>query len=293
MKKLIIVNPRAGRGSALKTWQRIAAAVAKESGVEAVIPTSRAETQQAAAAAVRDGAERVIVIGGDGTIAAVADELVRTDTVLGVVPAGTGNDFSRNNGLPHHPEAALKVALEAEARPIDVGQAAGRLHFLNAAGVGFDAEVAALASRYPAGLGGTLPYLLGALSTLTRYRPTQVDLMVDDQRFTGPAMLVVVANGRHYGGGMQVAPQADQEDGQFDICIAGDLSPLEFLGLLRRVYAGGHTSHPKVQMLRGREVRLHVAEGLHAHLDGELFAWETLTFQVEPKALLVAVPPAG
>lgn len=291
MKALFIVNPRAGRGAGLKIWQRIGKLIARYPQFDAVVPVNSAETRKAAAEAVKARMERVIVVGGDGTLAAVAGELAWSDTALGVVPAGTGNDFCRNAGLPRHPESALTIALGIRTQRIDVGQAAGGLHFLNVAGIGFDAEVASAAGAYPAGLGGTLPYLLGALSTLSRYKPVHMDVTVDERRFSGPVALVAVANGRCYGGGMQIAPLAHQEDGTFDVCIAGNVSRLELLNLLRRVYAGAHTCHPKVYMLRGKEVRLQAKPDIRAHLDGEPLNWSSLEFKVQPRALSVAMHP--
>jgi diacylglycerol kinase (ATP) len=291
VKTLFIINPQAGRGAGLRTWQRLQKLVAREKGVDAVVPANATRTRTAAAEAVRAGIERVIVVGGDGTLTTVVGELARTDTVLGVIPAGTGNDFCRNNGIPGRLEEALAVAMGTQTRRIDLGQVAGRHPFLNAAGLGFDAEVATAAAAFPARLGGTLPYLLGALSTLVWYRPVRVDVSVDGQRHVGPAMLVAVANGRCYGGGMQIAPAASPDDGELDVCIAGPLRRWELLRLLRRVYTGGHVTHPQVRMLRGRQVRLRVADPVRLHLDGEPFCSDTLDFQVLPRTLQVAAPP--
>lgn len=291
MKVLFIVNPIAGRGSSLRAWRRISRIVARGRRVDAVVPGSAAETRSVATEAVRSGFERVVVVGGDGTLALVAAELANSDVALGMIPAGTGNDFRRSLGIPDDHAAALEIALQAHTRRVDLGQVAGERHFLNAAGFGFDAEVAATAASLPSGLGGTLPYLLGALATLTRFRPVPMDITVDGQTLSGPALLVAVANGRFYGGGMQIAPSARCDDGQFDICVVGDLGRLELLRVLHRVYSGTHVTHPKVRMARGRDVRIRAPKpDLRLHLDGELFGWSSLDFQVLPGALAVAAP---
>lgn len=291
MRVLFIVNPRAGRGAGLRVWQRVGGLVARRPGVDAVVAAGPAETRAAAADAVRAGIERVVVVGGDGTLAAVAGELAHSATALGVVPAGTGNDFCRNTGIPRRIEPALDIALRARIASMDLGQASGQHTFLNAAGLGFDAEVAAAAARYPRGLGGTFPYLLGALSTLVWYKPVHVELTVDDQAFAGPVVLIAIANGRFYGGGMQIAPGARADDGRLDVCIAGDLSRGELLRLLGKVYSGSHIGHPKVRLLRGECVRLQVAGEVRAHCDGEPLRAERLEFQVRRAALRVAMPP--
>lgn len=290
MRALFIVNPRAGRGRGLKTWARISRQIAGSAQLDAVIPASCAETRKVAAQAVQAGIERVVVVGGDGTLTAVAAALAFSDTTLGAIPAGTGNDFCRNSGIPRHPEAALAIALGEQTQVIDMGQAAGGQYFLNAAGVGFDAEVAAAACALPVGLGGTLPYLLGAFATITRFKPMQVSVTVDDQRYSGPAVLVVAANGRGYGGGMQIAPLADPADGRLDVCIAANVGRVGLLNLIRQVYGGGHVRHPQVVMLRGATVSVQVAGAVRAHVDGEPLPWESLAFRARSGALRVAAP---
>ena len=290
MRVLFIVNPKAGRGAGLKTWRRISGELTGKNGIEAVIPSTREETRKIAAQAARGGVDRVVAVGGDGTLQLVAGELAHSDTTLGVLPAGTGNDFCRNFGVPRELTHALNVAMWAAPRRIDVGHAPGRGHFMNAAGLGFDGTVAAKASSFPKGLGGTLPYLMGALHTMATFRPIHVDVTVDDRTISGPATLVVVANGRYYGGGMQVAPGACSEDGLLDVCIAGGLGRLEMLKLLGQVYSGAHVSHPRVKLLRGSTVQIRTADGAPAHLDGEPLRSGRLDFGVLPKALSVALP---
>ena len=291
MRLLFVVKPRAGRGSSLKIWQRVGTLVARTPQCEAVIPTCSAETRRITAEAVKAGVNRVIVVGGDGTLAAVAGELAFSDTALGVIPAGTANDFCRNARIPHIPQDALEIALHAEVQRIDLGQASGGPYFLNVAGIGFDAEVAAISARLPAGLGGTLPYLLGAMSTLFRYRTVEMEVTVDDRMFSGPSMLIAIANGRFYGGGMQIAPLARPDDGQLDVCIAGSLGRAELAMLLRQVYSGTHVYHPKILTAKGRHVRVQAKGRVRAHVDGEPLDWDPLDFQVRAKALAVAIPP--
>jgi diacylglycerol kinase (ATP) len=293
LRALFIINPKAGRGKAVKAWKQIEKLVAGNRQYEAVIPSSYADTRRVAAEAVRSGIERVVTLGGDGTLDAVAAELAHSDTILGVIPAGTGNDFGKTNAIPRDPEAALAVALGPHTARMDLGLAAGKHSFLNVAGVGFDAEVAAVTSRYPTGLGGTLPYLLGAITTIARYRAVPVAVTVDDQHWEGPITLVAIANGPQYGGGMRIAPHARRDDGLFDVYVADKLSRLQLLGLLPRVYTGSHINHPAVHLLRGREVQITPLAPIHAHVDGDVIDSANLTFRVQPGALSVAVPAPG
>ncbi len=290
VRGLFIINPKAGRGSSLRTWQRIAHRVAGDARYDAVIPSSYSETRRVAAEAVADGVDRVIVVGGDGTIVAVAQELAYTDTAMGVVPAGTGNDFARNIGLPREPEAALHVALGEQKRRIDLGQTVGGEYFINAAGIGFDGEVAARAASFPKGLGGTLPYLASAVTTLARYQPIPMTVTVDGDSVTGRCAMVAIANGQNYGGGMRIAPMADPLDGQLDVILASELGRLELLNLLRLVYTGGHVGHPKVRVLRGKHVHVGVSPQVRRHYDGEIMSERAQEFRAAPQALAVVVP---
>jgi YegS/Rv2252/BmrU family lipid kinase len=290
MKTLFLVNPSAGRGAALKTWRRIEPLVAGDRTVDVVIPDSAAATRKAAADAVKAGYDRVVAVGGDGTLLSVADELAHTETALGAIPAGTGNDFCRSSGIPRRIEEALAIALGPHVEPVDLGEAVGGRHFLNAAGVGFDAEAAAAAAKFPTGLGGNLPYLLGIFDTLLRWRPVEAEITVDAERYTGPITLAAVANGRYYGGGFPIAPGASRYDGCLDVVVAEGLSRTELLGLLPRLYAGTHVHSPKVRVMRGQEVQVRMAEPMRAHVDGEALLFDSLAFRVRPKALLAALP---
>ncbi|MGE5674255.1 MAG: diacylglycerol/lipid kinase family protein [Mycobacterium leprae] len=290
VRTLFIVNPKAGRGAALQAWKRIEKHVAGKPEIEAVIPPSYEATRSAAAEAARTGIERVVALGGDGTLDAIAGELAHSDTSLGVIPSGTGNDFGKTNGISLDPEAALPIALGTHTRRVDLGLAAKERHFLNVAGAGFDAQVSSVVLQYPKGLGGTLPYLMGAITTIFRYQAVPVTITVDDQQYEGPITLVAVANGSQYGGGMRIAPSARRDDGVFDVCIADQLSRAELFGLLPRVYTGSHVNHPKIHFLSGRHVQIQARGPIHAHADGDLLKSTDLTFETLVGALNVAVP---
>ncbi|MFZ5814621.1 MAG: diacylglycerol/lipid kinase family protein [Bacillota bacterium] len=290
MRRLILINPRAGRGAALRTWERLARRVGPD--LEVAVPRDCQETRAMARLAVRAGYERVIGVGGDGTLNAVACELAGSNLILGAVPAGTGNDLCRNLGLPALPEEALAVALGESHRTIDLGVVGQERPFLNVASCGFDAEVAAAAGRMPAGLGGTMPYLLGALSTLRGFRPRMAEVLVDGQRIVQPCTLVAVANGPCYGGGMRIAPRACPDDGLLEVILAGSLSRWELVRLLARVYHGGHIDHPQVRLLRGERVEVRMEGCRRSQLDGEPLELERLEVRLWRRALRVAVPPA-
>jgi diacylglycerol kinase (ATP) len=287
-RALVIVNPTAGRGRAARVWNELRDL--QGGGVECVMTEAPGHARRIALEATRRGVERVVVVGGDGTVSEVAHGVAGTQVALGVVPAGTGNDFSRALGLPAAVGAAARVAFGGCTRWVDLGQARiGErcVAFVNVAGCGFDAEVVRRTSTAPH-LGGTLPYLIGILRTLSAFRPRSLRFVLDGQQFERHALGVAVANGAWYGGGMRIAPGAAIDDGLFDICLMGQINPMQLLALLPRLYAGTHAGHRAVEFFRGRELRVEPVSSadVSCQADGELLGQIPVTFSIQPRRLL-------
>jgi diacylglycerol kinase (ATP) len=306
---LFIVNPIAGNGRAHGLAPRIDAWLETRGLSARLLETrERGHAERLASTAGDLGHDRVVVVGGDGTIQEVVNGLLTAaraagDGVpaLGVVPAGNGNDLVRDLALPLEPMAALAVALGEETRPIDVAVASGgdgRLrHFAVAGGVGFDARVAHVmyGHRFP-WQRGRAGYFLSTFFELLRFRNHRLRLILDthegEVEIERTSLLVAFANGPYYGGGMQICPGADPSDGYLDVCIAGDLSRWEALRLLPGIYQGAHVGHPKVEFVRARSVRFDGEDGTLVHLDGEPYGAIPVRIDVLPKALHVAVASA-
>lgn len=265
----------------------------------------RGHAERLASTAGDLGHDRVVVVGGDGTIQEVVNGLLTAarmpgDQVpaLGAVPGGNGNDLVRDLSLPLDPMAALSVALGEETRAIDVAVASapdGRTrHFAVAGGVGFDAQVAHVmfGHRMP-WQRGQIGYFLSTFLELLRFRNRRLELVLEthdgERQIERTSLLVAFANGPYYGGGMQICPGAEVSDGFFDVCVAGDLSRWEALKLLPGIYKGAHVGHPKVEFVRARSIRFTGDSGTLVHLDGEPFGAIPLEVRVLPAALRVAV----
>ncbi len=286
-RPLVIVNPAAGRGRAVRVWEGLRHL---ESRVECVTSEAPGHARHMALEATRRGVDRVVAIGGDGTVSEVAGGLAGTDVALGIVPAGTGNDFSRALGLPTTPEAAAQVALDGSGRRVDLGEVhIGErcVAFVNVAGCGFDAEVVRRTRAAPR-MGGMVPYFIGIMRTLWAFRPRPMRFVVDGQPLERRALGVAVANGHSYGGGMRIAPGAVIDDGLFDVCLIGDVSPVRLLALLPRLYAGTHDGHPAVEFFTCRELRVDPMESANVccQADGELVGDLPATFRIQPRGLL-------
>jgi diacylglycerol kinase (ATP) len=288
-RALVIVNPAAGRGRAAHSWARVTRHVRVSSDVECVTTSAPGHARELARDAARRGVPRVVAVGGDGTVSEVANGLAGTEVTLGVVPAGTGNDFSRALGLPTAPEQAFSLALERPPRAVDLGHlrvGQGTAWFVNVAGCGFDAEVLrriAGAARLP----GALAYFTGILRTLIALRPRPMRLTIDGRAVERRAVGMAVANGPRYGGGMLIAPRAVIDDGLFEVCVVGAINAIQLLALLPSLYAGTHGRHAAVEFFRCREVAVD-GDAVECQADGELLGALPASFSIRPRALLCA-----
>ena len=292
----LIANPSAGGGRGRRAAERGGRRL-REAGLDVVtaLTRRRGEARELAAAAVARGSPVAVVCGGDGTVAEVLPELAGGETSLGLLPAGTCNDLARALGVPTSPGPALRVLLRGRARPIDLGRC-GPDWFATVAAFGFDAEVGEAAAEGAGPLSGTAGYLWTALRHLRRYRPSGVRLRGEFGELEQEVFLAATANTPCYGGGMRICPDADPADGRLDLClIDGSISVREVLGMLPRVFRGGHVRSPAVRMLRSSWVEIEPLDGGSAPLraDGERLAEAPAVMRAEPRALKVIQPARG
>ncbi|MDP2871280.1 MAG: diacylglycerol kinase family lipid kinase [Bacillota bacterium] len=286
----ILINPIAGGGRSLGVWRRIAPLAAESlPGLRAMQTEGPGHATLLARDAVASGCRRLIVVGGDGTIQEVVAGILGTDTAVGVVPGGTGNDFSRTHRIPRDPEAALRLALAGPIKRIDVGKVNGHV-FVNVAGVGFDAEVAAWCKHRTRMVSGPAIYVAGIFRHLFTYSPQELTFTLDSRSFQERCLLLAVGNGRYYGGGMMMCPGAEADDGQFDVCVGGNLGKLETLRLLPLVFSGRHVGRPKVITYRAKHVTVASRVPMAIHADGEPVGMLPAEFQIVRNALSVAAP---
>lgn len=294
----VVVNPSSGKGTGAAMGEETSRRLG-QAGHEVidVSGTSYDAARTKAAAALSGGVDALVVVGGDGMVHLGVNLCAGTSVRLGVVAAGTGNDFASNLGLPiRDPAAAVGVILAGVTRAIDAGRvsaATGEVRWFGGVlGAGFDAVVAARAARmrWPR---GAMRYNLAIARELPVFRPIPYVVELDGERLQTRAMLVAVANTSSFGGGMKVCPEADVADGLFDVLIVHELSIPAFLRVFPKVFSGTHVGHRAVEIRRARRVRLE-APGIQAQADGEPVAPLPLDVEVVPAALTVAVPdPEG
>jgi diacylglycerol kinase (ATP) len=253
-----VVNPTAGRGRTRSLLPKLERAF-HERGVQMHVASDAAEGQRVAREAFGRG-EGVVACGGDGTVSGLAACAADAGAPLAIVPTGAGNDFARHLGLDHkHALDAVRLLDAERTARVDLGRACAddgsEYVFTTVANTGFDAH----ANRWANGVRwatGTPLYLLAVARTLAVYRPRPFQVRVDDEKWEGDAWLIAVGNTRWYAGGMMIAPSAEIDDGQLDVCVIEGAPMRRFVVNFPKVFKGTHVELPDVTVLRGRNVEI-------------------------------------
>lgn len=238
--------------------------------------------------ALAAGCERLVVLGGDGTVREAAMALYGTDVPLGIIPCGTGNDMSRPLGIPSDPLAALDLALHGTPRKMDAAMANDEL-FFNVAGFGFDVDVLDYTESYKKKYkNGSTAYLHGLLRALAGRKNRQTTITWPEGQMEKNVLIIAAGNGTHFGGGMKVTPFADPFDGLLDICVIHDVNFYAILTILPRFFSGKHVNHKKfVTYFRTTELTAVCDPVSRIEVDGEVMPGTPVTFKILPKSLWI------
>ena len=252
-----------------------------------------------ARSAAEGGATLLVAVGGDGTVNEIVNGIAGLRTVeLAVIARGTGWDFVRTYGIPRRLDKAVAIARQGRTREVDVGRAVYRgsdgseasAYFANIASVGMSGAIARRANVTSKALGGKVAYLWATLAVFFRWRSGELAVTVDGEKRSARMHDVVVANGRYFGGGMEICPDAAPDDGVFDVLLIGDLTKRDLLLTLPKTYRGTHLPHPKAEVLRGSSVSVEAPEPVPIELDGEQPGTTPVRFELVPRALRLRVP---
>jgi len=235
------------------------------------------------------GVRAVIVAGGDGTLNAAAQGLIDTGLPLGILPTGTANDLARTLAIPSDLDAAAQIIAEGRQRRIDIGVANG-LPFFNVASIGFGVDLTRALTRDSKRRWGTLGYAMAAVRTLRRMRPFTAHIIQGDDVHISRTVHLAVGNGRHYGGGMTIAGDADIDDHRLDVFSLEVSNVWTLIRLLPALRSGRHDAWTEIRTLAGKEIEVHTRRLRSVNLDGEIRTRTPVRFTVRAGAIAVFAP---
>jgi YegS/Rv2252/BmrU family lipid kinase len=304
LKTKVIVNPASAKGQTRKRWSQI------RDGIRHFIQDFKYEFTEKpldaidlARAAIKDGTELVIGVGGDGTMNEIANgfyedqRIINPEAALGIVPSGSGCDLMRSLNIPKRLRDAMTVITEAPSRTIDVGKVTFRSSaggpaervFLNVADFGVGGEVVARVNQKRLERKAS-SYVRCLVSTMIKYKAKRVRIRVDGVEIPREEYLIgAVANGRIFGKGMKIAPNARLDDGLFDFVYVKGMKFLEFCTHGWKLMNGTHLGHPKICLIQGRRIEAEPEDGdtVLIELDGEQLGSLPATFEMVPRSLPV------
>jgi YegS/Rv2252/BmrU family lipid kinase len=288
-RHLILVNPSSGGGKTARAVPDLKRAL-EERGIEhRVVFTTGLEHGCEEARMAAAAGEVPVVMSGDGLVGQVGGALAGSDTAMGIIPGGRGNDLCRVLGIPSGLEAAVDVLAAGHERAIDVGEANGK-RFLCIASAGFDSLANRIANE--SRLRGNLVYAYAAIRALIEWKPARFTVVADGQSHEFIGYAAAAANGKAYGGGMYLAPDAQLDDGLLDVVMSARTPKLRALVNMPKLFKGTHVEEDYVSVLRAAEVELRADRPFEVYADGDHLTDLPATVRVLPRALRVIAPPA-
>lgn len=305
LKTQVIVNPESNKGRTRKRWNHIKEALKsflKEFKYEFTEKPSQAI--EISRTAIKEGTDLIVGVGGDGTMNEIANgfyenqRIINSQTVLGIVPSGTGCDFIRSLNIPLNLKNALKVITQAPSSWIDIGRVRFKSHkgvdqerfFLNVADFGIGGEVVKKVNENRMRRKAS-SYFRCLISTFIAYKNKKVMIKIDDKELPIEEYLMgTISNGKIFGKGMKIAPQAKLDDGLFDIVLIRGMKILEFFRNVWKIYTGSHLSHPKISLIRGQKIEASPEadeNDVLIELDGEQLGKLPATFEIVPRNFLI------
>ncbi|MBA3421395.1 MAG: diacylglycerol kinase family lipid kinase [Thermoleophilaceae bacterium] len=287
----LIANPVAGGGQGRRALDAASAELGRRGArFRALTTPSARHAMELAREVAGGGEETVVAVGGDGHVGLLAGVLRETDTTLAIVPAGRGNDLARVLGIPTDPAAAARLALDGEARPVDVGEVDG-VPFLGIASLGFDSDANRIANE--SRLRGNAVYLYAALRALGGWRHARFEVTVDGELHVFSGYTVAVANSKAYGGGMMLVPHAVLDDRRLDVLMVHEHSRLRWLAMLPRVFRGTHVGDPRAEFSTGQVIEVRADRPFTVYADGEPIGELPVTVRVGERQIRIVAPVAG
>jgi diacylglycerol kinase (ATP) len=283
MPTLVLINPAAGRKLGPdRLTQLISGRFHKQTEpFEIRVPPTQTDWRTLVESAPAIGFDKLLVAGGDGSIHLSLQAIDFEKLSLGILPLGSGNDIYRAFEIPIKIDNALDNFFAGEER-VDVGQTAGK-YFLNTAGCGLDTWTVEIKETSTGIFSRNYVYLF--FRTIRALKPLDFEINIDGTTYKRRGFWAIAANNRYIGGGMKIAPDADMRDGLLDVLIIGDVTKAEMILRMPQIFKGTHLTHPKIEVIRGRDIIIDSAQDMKCALDGDLHSCTPLNITVHPSLL--------
>ncbi len=284
---LFIINPVAGSGKARAVKDLIEETMNYNLLNYEIVFTTR--PREATYIASTYEYDVVVAVGGDGTVNEVSAGLIdRQDLVLGIIPAGTGNDLSRSLNIPQDPKEAIERLLDGKICKIGMGDSNGH-NFLNISSVGFDVAVLTNNEIIRKRVKGELAYILAVIYTLLKFKKNQVTIEIDGQIHHKNLLLLAVGNGKYYGGGMMIMPNANPYDDFLHVCLVKDISNLKALTLFPLIFKGRHLKYKKyIEIYKAKNIKIINQSPTLLNIDGEVLEeGNEISFKLSDKKISI------
>ncbi len=285
MRKIkFIINPAAGQGESKKTINLIQDTF-KKIDIDYSISISGYEghVEKIASEAVEMGYTDIIAVGGDGTVLEAFNGIFNKGVNLGIIPAGTGNDFVRMLDIKKNFAEALDKIIAGNTLNIDIG-IVNDSHFLNVVGMGIDGEIVNKTEEVKNILKGSSAYIYSTFATLLKYKCKNITLTIDGITYERKVYLVAVGNGKYFGGGMMITPGAKLDSENFEIVIINEMKKSKFAILFKKVFSGNHVHENPVEVFYGKNITIVSEDPLMINADGNIIGQSKASIHILPKA---------
>ncbi len=297
MKHIFIINPAAGKGKSLELIPYIQECFKDKENDEFIIEMTKHPGHAEAIAKMYSVAEecRIYSVGGDGTVNEIVNGLAGTPASLGIIPTGSGNDFIRSLNIApdilNDIKTLISQTINGTVKTIDFAKV-NEKYFINISSIGFDANVVFNADKFKKkpGITGSMAYLLSIIYTVFKHKISKIRVDIDGKKLNIDALLVAVANGKYYGGGMMPAPDAVLDDGLMDICMVSEVSRIKILNLFPKYMKGKHSVINEVSFYKGKRLLIDSDEDLCVNIDGEIISASSVKFEIVEAGIKIIIP---
>lgn len=292
MKHIFIINPTAGKGKSLELVPFIKEYF-EDNAEEYVIKVTLYPGHATHIAREYSTSEncRIYSVGGDGTINEIVNGMAGTESSLGVIPTGSGNDFIRSFQEETDIKKLLVNTINGDEKRIDLARV-NEKYFLNISSIGFDANVVYNSDKFKKlpGVSGSMAYLISIIYSVFEKKICDVNIDIDGNKMKKKVLLAAIANGKYYGGGIIPTPDAKIDDGLFDICLVSDMSRFQILRLFPKYIKGLHGQLKQASFFKAKKITIESEDDLCVNIDGELMSARIINFEILEKAIKVVFP---